>query len=270
MNTLPIQTFPGRWTLVSGMDDQRAAVLAFIASSAGQGPVRVLDCGRQFNIYRVARPLRGRKNLLDRVSISRAFTCYQVFTSLENIPDRAGTFVAMDFLHSFYDESVRFKERRRLLERCLPHLVRICAQSGGVVSVHQPAVPSSQADTLIGTVKAAADKLKPEGMSPSDPETLEIMPMGNITPTSTQVYEEELEAYSLYRRALRDTDQMVLDDLFTSARQHLSAVQYAAHALPFETLLLSMLLEEHKKVLFLLHEYETIIQRMGLSPHGTE
>jgi ABC-type anion transport system duplicated permease subunit len=42
---------------------------------------------------------------------------------------------------------------------------------------------------------------------------------------------------------------MILDDLFSAAHQHLAAAAYAAHALPFEILLLAMLLEEHKQVL---------------------
>ena len=36
--------------------------------------------------------------------------------------------------------------------------------------------------------------------------------------------------------------------LFAAAHQHLAAAAYAAHALPFETFLLAMLLEEHKEV----------------------
>jgi len=260
MNAHPIQTSPGRWTLVSDMEDQRAAVLAFIARSAKSGPVRVLDCGRQYNVYRVARPLHGRRESLDRISTSRAFTCHQVLASLESIHAPAGTFVAMDFLRSFHDESVRFHERRRLLARCLPHLARLSAHSGGVVSIYPPAAPGPQADVLIGMVRAASQSPKNQAPPPGDSEPQEKDAMGNITPTSTQVYEEELQAFSLYRRALRDTDQAAFDDLFSSARQHLSAVQYAEHALPFETLLLSMLLEEHKVTLFLLHEYETLLQ----------
>ena len=52
-----------------------------------------------------------------------------------------------------------------------------------------------------------------------------------------------------FRRALRRGDQQALDDLFAAARKHLSAAAYAAHALPFETFLLAMLLEEHKEVI---------------------
>ena len=50
------------------------------------------------------------------------------------------------------------------------------------------------------------------------------------------------------------TEQQVLDDLFASAQKHLSAASYASHALPFETFLLSMLLEEHKEILRLRRE----------------
>jgi len=59
---------------------------------------------------------------------------------------------------------------------------------------------------------------------------------------------QEQEAFSRFRRALRRSDQLVLDDLFASARNHLAAAAYAANALPMETFLLAMLLEEHKEV----------------------
>jgi hypothetical protein len=73
--------------------------------------------------------------------------------------------------------------------------------------------------------------------------------MGRTLPTSTVVFMQEEAAFARYRRALRRSDQLALDDLFASARQHLAAAQYASHALPFEVFLLSMLLEEHKEVM---------------------
>jgi hypothetical protein len=42
---------------------------------------------------------------------------------------------------------------------------------------------------------------------------------------------------------------LIFDDLFTAAQKHISATAYAAHALPFETFLMAMLLEEHKQVM---------------------
>lgn len=73
--------------------------------------------------------------------------------------------------------------------------------------------------------------------------------MGRTLPAIAQAFLMEQEAFARFRRALRRSDQIILDDLFAEAQQHLAAASYAAHALPFEIFLLAMLLEEHKQVL---------------------
>jgi hypothetical protein len=73
--------------------------------------------------------------------------------------------------------------------------------------------------------------------------------MGRTLPSITQAFLQQQEAFSRFRRALRRGDQLALDDLFAAAHKHLAAAAYAANALPFETFLLAMLLEEHKEVL---------------------
>jgi len=73
--------------------------------------------------------------------------------------------------------------------------------------------------------------------------------MGRTLATATQLFQEEQAVLARFRRALRREDQLVLDELFALAHRHLPAVSHAAHISPFETLLLSMLIEEHKAVL---------------------
>lgn len=73
--------------------------------------------------------------------------------------------------------------------------------------------------------------------------------MGRTLPSITMEFMQEQESFSRFRRALRRSDQLALDDLFAAARNHLAAAAYAANALPMETFLLSMLLEEHKEVM---------------------
>jgi hypothetical protein len=75
--------------------------------------------------------------------------------------------------------------------------------------------------------------------------------MGRTLPSITRAFLAEQESFVRFRRALRRSDQHALDDLFAAAHQHLAAAAYAAHALPFEIFLLSMLLEEHKQVMTL-------------------
>lgn len=85
--------------------------------------------------------------------------------------------------------------------------------------------------------------------------------MGRTLPSATQLMNQEEAALSHFRRALRRSDQLAFDDLFTSAQKHISAAAYAAHALPFETFLMAMLLEEHKKVMRL-QEIVEVLQEM--------
>jgi hypothetical protein len=85
--------------------------------------------------------------------------------------------------------------------------------------------------------------------------------MGRTLPSITQSWMEEEAAFSRFKRALRREDQLVLDELFVSARKHLAAAAYSANTLPMETFLLAMLLEEHKEVLRLRAQLEAYAGR---------
>lgn len=82
--------------------------------------------------------------------------------------------------------------------------------------------------------------------------------MGRTLPSITQTFYIEQEAFARFRRALRRGDQLALDDLFNAARQHLAPAAYAANALPMEIFILAMLLEEHKEVLRLRQQLESL------------
>jgi hypothetical protein len=86
--------------------------------------------------------------------------------------------------------------------------------------------------------------------------------MGRTLPSATQVFLEELQSLAHFRRALRREDQRALDDLLVAARQHLAEAAYASHAQPFEMMLLSMLLEEHKQTLRLLDRMEALQRKL--------
>jgi hypothetical protein len=73
--------------------------------------------------------------------------------------------------------------------------------------------------------------------------------MGRTLPSITQAFLQEQQSLSKFRRALRMEDQRALDDLLAASRHHLAAAAYASHLLPFEVMLLAMLVEEHKEVI---------------------
>jgi hypothetical protein len=84
--------------------------------------------------------------------------------------------------------------------------------------------------------------------------------MGRTLPSITQAFLQEQESFHRFRRALRRSDQLALDDLFAAAHQHLAAAAYASHALPFEVFLLAMLLEEHKEVMHLRNQMQDLLK----------
>jgi len=92
--------------------------------------------------------------------------------------------------------------------------------------------------------------------------------MGRTLPSITQAFLQEQQSLIKFRRALRLEDQRALDDLLVSARQHLAAAAYASHLLPFEVMLLAMLVEEHKQVLRLRGQLEALLaQRENIVNH---
>jgi len=84
--------------------------------------------------------------------------------------------------------------------------------------------------------------------------------MGRTVPAITLAFMREKKAFEGFRRALKQSDQLALDELFVSARKHTAEAAYAAHVLPFEIFLLSMLLEEHKEVMGLCKQVERKIK----------
>ncbi len=174
MNT-DIELKTGNWLLVMGPRKIVPTLLTMTARLAEAGAsaaraaetadgglrpprpaVRVVDGGNLYNVYPVARAARGRTEVLERISVSRAFSCYQVLTMLESMPAEPVPFVVLDLLRTFYDQSVWAAERKRLLRKCLTHLDRLEKTAGGLVSVHPPRVLCQTESELLEMVQAAA------------------------------------------------------------------------------------------------------------------
>ena len=80
--------------------------------------------------------------------------------------------------------------------------------------------------------------------------------MGRTVPAITLEFQRQQKAFDGFRRALKRSDQLALDELFVSAKKHSAEAAYSVHVLPFEIFLLSMLLEEHKQVMRLREQIE--------------
>ncbi len=73
--------------------------------------------------------------------------------------------------------------------------------------------------------------------------------MGRTLPSAAQVFQIAEHELAGFRGGLSRSDRRVLDELFDAAHRHVAEAAYAAHPLPVEIFLLSMLLEQHKELL---------------------
>jgi hypothetical protein len=92
--------------------------------------------------------------------------------------------------------------------------------------------------------------------------------MGRTLATAGQTILSEQSEFTDFRRALRKADQDSFDELFVYARKHVAAIMMAAHALPFESVLLAMLLEEHSENRRLRYEFEEIRRQVETLRYG--
>ncbi len=57
-----------------------------------------------------------------------------------------------------------------------------------------------------------------------------------------------MDSWSKFRRGLRREDQEALDDLFRAARLQLAGCAYAARPIPFESIVMAMLIDQQRRI----------------------
>src|SRR5512139_3581382 len=82
--------------------------------------------------------------------------------------------------------------------------------------------------------------------------------MGRTVLPFSRVLEQEVQEWKKFRRGLRKEDQQFLDRLFEEARLHVQAGVYASKPWPFETILISILLEHEKAIVELRSQLQAL------------
>jgi hypothetical protein len=72
--------------------------------------------------------------------------------------------------------------------------------------------------------------------------------MGRTLATYNMYLETEWAEWSGFRRALQPTDRAAFDKLFARAKRHVAAGMAAARPVPFEALLVSLLIEHEREI----------------------
>ena len=160
MEIIPIPNSGKLLLLAAPRSVLKSALPPWIARLAAAGPLMVLDGGNCFNAYGVARDLRRRTphvtDALKRISVARAFTCYQMAALLSETSNSALPILTLDLLATFADENVRLDERKRLLAGCVNQLRRLSATAPAAISVSLRSVLDTD---LLAMVEDAAGQV---------------------------------------------------------------------------------------------------------------
>jgi hypothetical protein len=83
--------------------------------------------------------------------------------------------------------------------------------------------------------------------------------MGRTVPTFVQLIHDATARWTKFRRALRREDQPFFDRLFHRARCYTQAATYQCHDNPMEAILLSIALDQEKRI-------DALERALGLKP----
>jgi len=72
--------------------------------------------------------------------------------------------------------------------------------------------------------------------------------MGRTVPTFTNIIDSEIAGWSKFRRGLQLEDQEIFDEVFRAAKRHLATNFYAMRAIPFESIIMSIIIEQGKTI----------------------
>ena len=72
--------------------------------------------------------------------------------------------------------------------------------------------------------------------------------MGKTLPPFSQLIEYERRRWAPFKRALPKEDQAIFDRLFDCAKLHIQAGVMVSRPWPFETIVMAILLEQHKQL----------------------
>ncbi len=162
---------PGKVYLLYGDDRVFPLSLTMAAHAMTTGSsVAVVDGCNQFNVHLISRFARERrmdpKKLLDRIFISRGFTCYQMEQAVTHrLPAFLGTIhstTAMIFglLDTFFDEQASLREVQQILQRVLVSLHAMKLNGVSVLVVcHAYNVLPEERNRLFATLKAGMDRV---------------------------------------------------------------------------------------------------------------
>src|SRR5215216_6086317 len=135
----------GQLLLVKTLDQQHEAIMELITQWVLRGPVYLIAAGEwmpqhdelRYSVYKHTVVF---DEALDRIILSRPFTCLQLLDLLMEADQQNNPVLILDFLHLFYNPDVDLSLRHSTLEECCRYLKRLSFSNPVAVLVPDLAV----------------------------------------------------------------------------------------------------------------------------------
>src|SRR5260370_27962784 len=143
---LPTQIpYVRRLVLVVTAGSERENITELIADLCLRAPLYVVAGSDWLPGYGLTRQIRHRthevKQVLKRVRMARAFTCYQLLDLVASIRPDDEPLLLLDFLNTFHNDDIPLPVRSPLLRQCCGHLKRLAFRKPVAVLIQElPAV----------------------------------------------------------------------------------------------------------------------------------
>jgi len=234
--------------------------------------VLCLDGANRFDPLLIARLARQRgiaaAEFNRRIRVARAFTCFQLTELLVRVPRFLEKFAADALIVTalpdlYFDEDVRDREAAVAFGAALDALraLRPLPLGIGVFSDatsfqgprHWGRSPTfglhfSQTRKHLTQRTQRTQRTRRKAARITDHEPRITDAMGRTVPTFRQLIDDAIARWSKFRRALRREDQEYFDRLFRRVRTYTQAATYQASDNPMEAILLSIALDQEKRL----------------------
>jgi len=162
---------PGKIFLLYGERAIFQLSLQMAAHAMARGnPIAVVDGCNRFDVHALSRFARTRKidpnKFLNRIFISRGFTCYQMEQAIAHkLPAfltaiRSNTALVFGLLDTFYDEQASVREVRQILQRLLGSFQEMKSQGISLLLVcSERTVAPQERNQLFTTLKNGVDRV---------------------------------------------------------------------------------------------------------------
>lgn len=246
-----------------------------------QRTIAVVDGCNSINIHALARFAQERtidpESFLKKIFISRGFTCYQIEQAVVyKLPDflkkiHSQNAIILGLLETLYDEQAPIREVRQILGRVLAQFAKFKEKGITLLVACQKfnVVPEERNQLFHILLKGVDSVYSSRRMSRSQCSySKKEGTMGRSVATFTNVIDEQMKSWSKFRRGLRKEDQEVFDEIFLAAKRHLAENFYAMRAIPFESIVMSILIEYGKEIKALKQKVQALEEKTDGVPQG--